>query len=107
VVGETITWHRHTAGAPDAHGNATSTWTDVQVSGVAVAPRQGEEPRNNRDMVILGLTVYMPAGTAIGAQDEVTVRQVRYRVVGEPGVWTNPYSGDTKGVQAALEQVEG
>lgn len=108
MIGETVTIHRHTPGPKDAHGNdGPATWTDVTVSGSAVAPRQGEEPGNNRDTVIVGLTVYLPPGTVVGPADEMTVRGGRYGVVGEPGVWTNPHTGITRGVQAALERVEG
>lgn len=107
MSGETVTVHRWASGGTDAHGNTTDTWTDATVDGVAVSPRQGEESGNNRDAVIVGLTLYFPAGTDLSAKDEVTVRGSRCQIIGEPGVWINPYTGVTRGVQAAVERVEG
>lgn len=109
VYGEPVTVLARTDGPPDAHGNPTYTWApSASVSALGVAPRQGEEDNaGGREAVIVGLTVYLPAGTQIAAVDRMVVRGETYQVVGEPGVWTNPYTGITRGVQVALERVEG
>lgn len=106
--GETITVHRHTPGPQDAHGNATSFYVDEPMDNVAVAPRQDEEQRNNRDIAIVPLTIYLPPGERLEAADEVTVRGRRYKVVGgrqEP--WVSPFTGVEHGTQVVLERVEG
>lgn len=114
TFGETVILHQHTAGPEDSHGNATSLWVDVEVDQVAVAPRQDEERRNTRDLVIKGLTLYIKAAgleaagvDTVNAADEFTVRGTRYRTIGEAGRWVNPFTGEDKGTQVALERVEG
>ncbi|MBW3663570.1 MAG: hypothetical protein KY469_10765 [Actinobacteria bacterium] len=107
MTGETVTLHRHAAGGTDAHGNTTYTYTDETVEGAAVAPRQGEETGNNRDTAIVGLTVYLTHEVEMSPLDQMTVRGVRYSIVGEPGLWVSPHTGVTRGVQVALERIEG
>lgn len=92
--------------------SAGQTWTiepsGVNVTGVAVEPRPSGEPlQDARNQVVSGFTLYFPAGTAITAQNHVTVRGETYDVLGEPAVWKNPYTGWEPGVVVQVERWEG
>lgn len=95
----------------DEHGNPSPTWPDpgFTVRALGVAPRAGDEDdsRRNREAVIVGLTVYLPADTPIDAVDHMRIRGLEYEVIGEPGLWSSPYSGVDRGIQVALERYEG
>lgn len=106
--GETVVVHGRVDGPPDAYGQPTFTWADLEVPGAGIAPRAGSEGAGpDRSTVIVGLTAYLPAGTMIGPRDEVTVRGERYVVDGEPGVWRSPLTGWQPGVEVALSRAEG
>lgn len=109
VTGETVTIVRP-AETTDAYGNPAADWddpTETAVDGVAVAPRVDTEDRSaGRQGVIVGLTLYLPAGAAIAATDRVVVRGDTYEVDGEPGDWRSPYS-TAKGVEVAVRRVVG
>ena len=109
MSGETV-WHlpRRT-GSADAHGNTVWSWPDeVPVAGAKVAPAAGEETGEPaREAVTVGLKVMLPAGVRIAPVDRMKVRGAIYHVIGEPGVWVNPWTSRETGVQVALERVEG
>lgn len=116
MAGETVWILPRTLGAADAHGNQIPSWPDVgdagavQVNGAKVAPRtdlSGEIPSPQREGVIVGATVYLPAGFRLEAVDLMWVRGTTWEVVGEPGVWVQPWTGEEKGVQVALRRREG
>lgn len=104
---ESVTIHRRTAGPPDAHGNATSTFTDVVVTALAVYRGVTEEPGNNRDAVDTEINLALPSSADIAAEDEVTVRGVRYPVLGDPFEWVNNVTRRSWGIQVRLGRVEG
>jgi hypothetical protein len=110
-VSEQVIVHRRTAGIPDAHGNATSTYVSQTITADAVAKGSTGEPRTAdrgaRDLVEVLLTVFLPAGTQITDADEMTVRGRRYQVVGVPFDWVNPYTGRRPGVEVPLGTMEG
>jgi hypothetical protein len=82
--------------------------TSTPVSGVAVEPRPSGEPlQDARNQVTSGFTLYFPAGTAITAQNRVTVRGTTYGVLGEPAVWKSPFTGWAPGVVVQVERTEG
>ena len=110
MFGETVTVLRMVETTTDRYGRPVQTWPEpgVDVDGCAVAPRTSTEPAQvGRQGVITGVTVYLPAGTAIGPHDRVRARGVVYDVEGEPGDWRNPYSGRTPGIEVALTRHEG
>lgn len=92
-------------------GEPTDDWdtaTSVDVTGVAVEPRPSGEPlQDARNQVTSGFTLYMPAGTAITAQNRVTVRGETYDVLGEPAEWRNPFTGWEPGLVVQVERSEG
>ena len=110
MQGETIT--RLRAGtATDRYTNEIKDWTDpeeLEIDNVAVAPRQSsEDTAAGREGVIIGLTLYAPAGSDIEAVDRVVVRGETYEVDGEIAEWTNPYSSVARGVEINVKRVEG
>lgn len=106
--GTTVTVTRRTAGADDAYGNPTYTTTTSTISNCGVAPRQaGDTTDAGRQGVIVGQTLYAPAGADIQADDVITIAGEDYRIVGDPGAWSSPYTGLDRVVQVALERVEG
>ena len=120
-MGELVWILPRQSGHTDAHGNIVWDWPDPPESGESdtaaipvpdakVAPRTSptnETPDPTREAVIVGLTVYLPPGTRMAAVDRMWVRDDIYHVIGEPGVWVNPWTGVEKGVQVALERTEG
>lgn len=120
ITGEPVWVLPRQNGTPDAHGNPVYTWpahtggTAVKIDGAAVSPRSAngsplsaETNETNRDAVIVGLMVFLPPGSRMTAVDRMYVRGDTYEVVGEPGIWVNPWQQSEEGVQVALERVEG
>ncbi len=78
------------------------------VEGCAVSPRSEDEiTGNGRHGVVIGLNVYLPAGTVVTVNDLVDVGGVTYRIDGQPAVWANPYTGRRPGIVVALTRIEG
>jgi hypothetical protein len=109
-VTETVTRLRGDTAA-DRYGGQVADWSDpaeLDIDGCAVAPRDAEEDRDNgRQAIIHGYNVYAPAGADILPTDRIRVRGEQHEVDGEPGVWTSPYSGGTKGVEIRTRKVTG
>ncbi len=98
----------------DRYGGAVRDWDNavsVEIDGCAVSPRfEAERTDQGRQGVIIGLTVYAPAGTDVLPTDRVIVRgdwANPYEIDGQPGDWTNPYDGRSRGVEFALKRVDG
>lgn len=95
----------------DRYGNVVADWstaTRETVQGCALAPRSdGEERSQSRQGVIVGHTLYAPAGTDLRAADRVEARGLTFEVEGFPESWRNPYTGVDFGVEASLRRVEG
>lgn len=97
------------------HGDLT--WTDLpSIDGCAWAPRVAEENENNRTTVIIGLTLYGPFGADIRFDDRIILPDMpgaapqprkhrTYKVIGDPGLWRNPFTGWNAGLEVALERV--
>lgn len=99
-------------GARDDFGNPVESWggpvpTPVYGWGPRSADGAAEPNMPHRDAVIIGLTVYGPPATQIGARDRVVVAGVTYEVDGEIGDWNNGPFGWLPGVSIALKRVEG
>lgn len=85
---------------------------EIPVPGCGIAPRDGNATAGNektqaRDMVIVGLTLYAPAGTDLRPTDKVRVADVLYEVDGQAGAFTSPFTGSHGPVVAALERITG
>lgn len=109
MIGETVTILRGQA-TIDRYGNTTVDWTTptrTDIDGVAVAPRTSGEEHAGRTAVIVGLTLYLPAGADMRATDRVVARGSTYEVVGDPAVWVSPYTGAQPGIEVAVERYDG
>ena len=92
-------------GTPSAERDWDSA-TSTVIHGCAVAPRSSSELTDpGRLAVIVGLTVYLPAGSVVSPQDRMLVRGDLYEVDGEAGVWVSPFTGWSPGVEVALRRV--
>lgn len=78
------------------------------VSPRAETPPVGGAQQQERDTVIVGWTVYAPAGHALRTTDGAVIRGVRCEITGEPGDWgRNPFTGLRGVVQFAADRVTG
>lgn len=109
MIGETVTRQRATT-RTDRYTNTALDWTtptELTIDGCAFAPGGTSEDHDGRDAVIQGPTLYAPEGADITAADRVVIRGTAYEVDGEPGVWIDPYSRRTAGVEVPLRVVTG
>lgn len=89
-------------------GRDWATPATLVIEGAGVAPRVSNEPTQDaRTAVITGLVVFLPAGTDITAQDRLLVRDEVWEVDGDVGLWKNPFTGWTPGLEVALRRVSG
>ena len=100
------------AGVEDSHGNPVDAWADpvpTRVYGYGPRSAGGAAEPNlpNRDLVIIGLTVYAPPGVQIDPRDRVQVDGVMYEVDGEIGDWNHGPFGFEPGISISLKRWEG
>jgi len=100
----------------DDHGNVSTVRTLHHViETFAVAPpintsvNKAEPAEAGRDVVLIPRTIFARPGTDALASDEVEIGDdtTRYRVIGRPGVWPNPWTGEQVGVVIEVEAVNG
>ena len=107
---QSITVHRYTLGAPDAHNNSTESWVpDAKPTPVhGVAPgAQNESVQPGRDVSDVSWTVYATTGTAVGPRDRIEWQGDLYHVNGKPRDYTfGPFSR-FGGVVIELRRTEG
>ncbi|MFJ3289991.1 hypothetical protein ACIPMW_32485 [Streptomyces sp. NPDC086669] len=74
-------------------------------------PTVGGSQQQDRDTVIVGWTVYAPAGherMPLRTTDKARIRGVTCEITGEPGDWgRNPFTGLRGLVQFAADRVTG
>jgi hypothetical protein len=104
--GVPITLLTRTKGAPDALGNDTWTTTSTTVRG-AFNPGSSSEAVQGQDLLTVQPSVYLPAGTVVGAVDAVQVDGQTYEVDGSPNDWVNPFTGWNPGIEVRLKRVTG
>ena len=107
---QSVTVHRYTLGAADAHGNAAESWVaDVAPTLVhAVAPGASAEAlQTGRDVSKVAWTVYAPTGTVVAARDRIEWQGDLYHVDGEPRDYTHGPFGRFGGVVLELRRTEG
>lgn len=103
-TGETVTLHSRTpSGQKDPYNKVLYTVVDTQVDGCAFDPGGSTESVQGQDLVVSQPTVYLPAGTVVGAVDAVTVRGVKYEVDGSPNSYVSPFTGWAPGVVVKLK----
>ena len=93
----------------DAYGDPiASTRVGGDIAGCAVAPRYSTEPTvRGRQGVIVGLSIYAPAGSDILSTDSLRVRGDIYVVEGDPAEWVSPYTGWAPGMEVAVKRAVG
>lgn len=110
-AGETVVRVRRTPGGWDEYGDPIpGTESRDDIDGVAVTFRRavtGDVNDRGREGVIVGLTLYLPAGVDVLHTDQFEVRGALYDVDGEPAVWRSPFTGWRPGVEVALRRAEG
>lgn len=108
--GETVTVQRPTEYSDYGDPLAPAEFT---LSGVAFAPRSSTELSNQRNTVIVGMTMYAPYGSDVRPIDTiirtnpVTSETETYNVDGEVGPWLHPLTGWAAGTEVALRRVTG
>lgn len=89
------------------------TIAEHPVAGCVVTPRSaspavGGAEQQARDTVIVGYTVYAPAGSDWRTTDQVRIRGEVCEITGEPGDWgRSPFTGTRGPVQFAADRVTG
>ena len=110
MTGETITRLRAPV-VEDRYGAESRDWeaaTSTDIDECVVAPRpQGEAHDDGRQGVIVGYTIYAPAGTDIVPSDRLTIRGNPHEVDGQPSAWVNPWTQVTEGVEIQARRVDG
>lgn len=98
----------------DADGDpASGSPTDTTIAGAFSAPRDAavaagsEILDTGRQGVIVGLTLYAPAGTDLLHTDQVLVDGIVYEIDGEVATWEHPKTGWRPGIVAALRRSAG
>lgn len=101
--------------AVDAHGNRDTDpvrASDLDEDGWAIAPpytpTDAAEPfEANRSEVVDVQTGYREGPTGLLASDEVDWGRGRYKLIGEPAQWPDPWGGGVVGSVIRLERVSG
>jgi len=94
-----------TTTARDKYGDSTAATTETTLADCAIAPRfatEGNDPRSAPVMV--GLTVYMPADTAIDSDDLLRIDGKLWQVDGLPAEWRSPFTGWAPGVEVPVKR---
>lgn len=107
MIGEQVTWHRAATAGLDEYGEPLpATWTDVAVPGVAVAPSESVETRDqSQDTVTRGFDLYIRGLLEPSPLDEWTVRGRRARQVGEAAIWVSPFTGLVAGTRIRVKGI--
>jgi hypothetical protein len=93
----------------DAYGDPiASTRVGGDILGCGVAPRYSTEPTvRGRQGVIVGLSIYAPAGSDILFTDLLEVRGQVYMVEGDAADWVSPFTGWAPGMEVAVKRAVG
>lgn len=106
--GRTIWVHSQTG--INRYGDYTYDDAGRPVHGCAIAPRASSEQTDRRDLLLIGLVVYAPPDAGITATDVITLDAPdgdRWQVEGEPGLWSDPFTGWTPGQEIQLSRARG
>lgn len=95
-------------GTVDQYGNPTEGTDRIDIPGCAVAPRTSTDTTDRgRSGVVVGLSVYLPAGADVQPGDGFEIDGVAWQIEGVPGEWTSPFTGWAAGIEVALSRGEG
>jgi len=108
MTGETVTWHHRTdTGTRDRYNKPILEDTDDDLDGVLVAPNLGDEVTGTaEDTANTRVTLYLPTPIGVSAADEITVRGLRYRVIGNEADWSTGLSDWNPGAVVQLSRSE-
>lgn len=73
------------------------------VGGCSVQPAGTSENLSGRQASLSRLTLYMPAGTEVGAHDMVLWQGVRYHATGASQAWRSPFGGVSHSIVSLTE----
>ncbi len=108
AYGETVTVVPGSIGSDNSGDPVPDTRLEHAIAGCSIAPRYSTEPTvRGRQGVIVGLTVYAPAGSDILSTDSLRVRGEDYVVDGHPAEWRSPFSGWAPGMEVAVRRAVG
>ena len=83
--------------------------TEHTIDGCAWAPRYANETNQLGNTSIVGLSLFVPYGADIAAEDEVLLPDDprAWQVDGEPGHWRSPFTDWRPGTEVALTRQRG
>lgn len=110
--GETVIHIVRAVAGEDRDGNDDRGDVETEVRDVGVAPRDGNGTSGNenvqgRDTVVVGLTLFLPAGWKVSATDRFRVRGELYEVDGQPEAFHHPFTGWNPGLPVSVKRVTG
>ena len=105
--GVTVTLIHSEVTGRDTYGNDIRTTTETQVGGAAFIPGATAENIEGTIQVTADAECYLPAGTAVTPEDQLTYQGVTYHVEGAPGTWTSPFTGMPGPVLVKLRDITG
>lgn len=108
--GVTVTIVRAAPGGVDPYGDPIpGATTRIDIPRCGLAPRMStESTARGRQGVIVGQTVYLPDGSpTVLYVDQLEVAGVLYDIEGEPGEWSNPFTGWVPGSEVAIRRAAG
>ncbi|MCS5487377.1 hypothetical protein NY588_09585 [Curtobacterium flaccumfaciens pv. beticola] len=107
-MAETVTWHhREDTGQRDRYNKPIYADLDDPIAGVLVAPNLGDEVTGSeQDTSNTRVTLYFPAVVGIGADDQFTVRDARYKVVSSEADWSTGMTDWNPGSVVQLSRTE-
>jgi hypothetical protein len=91
----------------DEYGNDVRNVTSSEVGGCAFIPGGTAENIQGTIQVEADAELYMPAGTAVTPEDQITYQGVTYQVTGAPAAWTSPFTARHGPVMVRLKVVTG
>lgn len=99
---------RDSRGQPIPGALAETPIVGCVVTPRAESPQVGGEQQQARDTVIVGWTVYAPAGSDFITTDQVRIRGAVCGITGQPGDWGHsPFTGTPGPVQFAADRITG
>lgn len=110
--GETVTRLRGIPTADPYSGESTALdWTTPQTLEIprcAVDDSKTRETNDvNRNAVVTDFVIWPDAVYDVTAADRLIIRGLTCEIVGRPSTWSNPFTGDTPGMEIAANVWEG
>ncbi|OII10524.1 hypothetical protein BIU97_10375 [Curtobacterium sp. MCBA15_009] len=106
MTGETVTWHHRTdTGKRDRYNKPILADADTPLDDVLIAPNLGDEVTGTAENTSsTRITLYLSAVAGISADDEITVRGTRYKVLADEADWSTGMSDWKPGSVVQVER---